>query len=137
MAVSGIALLVYSITSLPAGSLKFWGGIGSGMSWLFGGSGGLLITWNLYRSLEGLPNWMTERQVNTLDYGMIAAAGLGMLIMLAGLVVSPSVTTTSVYALELIGGILALVAGLFLVGRALMRRAAAQEAESGRIRQLH
>jgi hypothetical protein len=122
----GVALLIYSFTSLPAGSVKFWAGVGSALGWLLGGSGGLIATWNAYRSLEGLPNWMTEGQPNVLDVWTIAS--LGGLFMIAGLVAAPWVTMTSVYALELIGGILVLTASLFHGIRALMRRAARQEA---------
>jgi hypothetical protein len=120
----GVAMAIYSATSLLAGSVKFWAGIASSSVWLLGGAGGLLCTWNWYRSFEGESNWMTEARVNLLDRGTFAIAGVGILFLFAGLVASPWISNVSVYALELLGGMVLIPSLAAISIRALMRRAA-------------
>jgi hypothetical protein len=125
----GFVVLGIALIKLPLGSPGFWGWVGAALGCLLGGAGGLIGTWNTYRSLEGLPDWISDAQRNAVDRYIYAIAMLGALIMAAGLIVSPWVSNISVYALELLGGILVFQAGMFLPIRALIRRAARQEAE--------
>jgi hypothetical protein len=129
LVVGGVAMSVYSATSLPGGSIKFWAGIASSVVWLFGGAAGLLATWNWYRSLEGRPNWMTDVKVNLLDRATYAIAAIGIIVMIAGAVASRWLPMTSVWALEIIGCMLLVPAAICIAARALMRRAARQETE--------
>jgi hypothetical protein len=129
LVVGGVIMFIYSTTSLPSGSVKFWAGIASAVVWLFGGGGGLLATWNWFRSLEGEPNWMTEDKINLLDRSIYAIAAIGLLLMLAGLIAAPWISTISVYAMELLGGIVVVPSLIAIFIRAMMRRAARQDAE--------
>ena len=132
MMACGIALLVIALITQPIGSGPFWGWTGSAFGFLFGGGGGLLGIWNSYRSLEGLPDWMVEVGHNTLDRWIYAIGALGGSFVIAGVAASPWISRTSVYGLELLGGILVFQSGVFIAIRALMRRAARQEeAERG------
>jgi len=126
LVIGGAVLFAYSVLSLPVGSAKSWAGIGAALTWLFAGTGGLLVTWNVFRALEGLPNWMTEAKRNPLDGLIIFATTCGVLIALAGISAAPWITRTSSYALAIIGGVLTVVAGISLAARSLMRRAAVE-----------
>jgi len=130
MSIAGGAVLFgIALIKLPVGSPGFWGWIGAAFGCFLGGAGGLIGIWNTYRSLEGLPDWIADPQRNTLDRYIYGIALLGALLMASGLAASPWINDTSVYAVELLGGILVFQAALFLPIRALMRRAARQEAE--------
>ena len=63
------------------------------------------------------------------DRCLYAIGELGALLMAGGLVASPWISDTSVYAMVLFGGILVFQAAIFISIRSLMRRAARQEAE--------
>lgn len=129
LVVGGIAMSVYSATSLPGGSLKFWAGIAAAVVWLFGGAAGLLATWNWYRSLEGQSNWMTEDKTNLLDGALYAACAIGILLMIAAAGLSAWLAAVSVWALEVLGCMLVIPAAVFIAIRALLRRAVRLEAE--------
>lgn len=109
--------------------MKFWAGIVSAIVWLLGGGGGLLVTWNWYRSLEGGSNWMTEGETNALDHSAYAIAGIGGAVMIAGLLASPWVSAVDSRALELLGGVILVPAAIAVFIRAMMRRAARQEGQ--------
>jgi hypothetical protein len=130
LVVGGVAMSVYSATSLPGGSVKFWAGIVSAAVWLLGGGGGLLVTWNWYRSLEGGSNWMTDEKTNVLDRAAYAIAGIGAALVIGALAASPWIATINFGALELLGGVILLPAAIAIFIRAMMRRAAQQTAES-------
>jgi hypothetical protein len=129
--VSGVVLIVIAAIRFPIGSGEFWGWVGAASGFLFGGGGGMLGTWNSYRAMEGLPDWMAEGKRNVFDLCIYAIGGLGLALMVTGIAASAWLTNTSVYALELFGGILVFQAAIFLPIRALMRRAARQETERG------
>jgi hypothetical protein len=101
--------------------------IAAGFSLLTGGAGGLLGTWNTYRGMEGLPDWMTQSTKNAFDHLMYLSFLVGAVIMIAGLTASAWLTKLSVSAIEIIGGVLVMQSGLFIAIRALMRRATRQE----------
>lgn len=126
---SGFVLIVIAAIRLPIGSDEFWGWIGAASGFVFGGGGGMLGTWNSYRAMEGLPDWMSEGTHNVLDRCLYTVGGLGAAVMVTGIAASAWLTSSSMYALELLGGILVFQASIFLSVRALMRRAARQEAE--------
>jgi hypothetical protein len=127
---SGLGLVVIAAIRFPIGSGEFWGCIGAALGFLLGGGFGMLGTWNSYRALEGLPDWMAEGKTNLYDRCIYAAAELGALLMAIGLIASPWISGTSTYALVLMGGILVFQAAIFIAIRSLMRRAARQEAET-------
>jgi hypothetical protein len=88
-----------------------------------------LVTWNWYRSLEGRANWMTEEKTNLLDRAIYAVAGIGAALLVGALAASPWIATVNLAALELLGGVILLPAAAAIFIRAMMRRAAQQEAE--------
>lgn len=126
---SGVVLIVIAAIRFPIGSGAFWGWVGAAFGFLFGGGGGMLGAWNSYRALEGLPDWMAEGKRNVFDRFIYAIGGLGLVLMVTGLIAAPWMTVISVYALELLGGILVFQMAIFISIRSLMRRAARQEAE--------
>jgi RIO-like serine/threonine protein kinase len=131
MMACGIVLLVVAVIRLEIGSGPFWGWVGASFGLLFGGGGGLLGIWNTYRAMEGLSDWMVESGHNALDRWIYAIGALGALFVVVGVAANPWISRTSVYALELLGGILLFQSAVFVAIRALMRRAAQQEAGRG------
>jgi hypothetical protein len=126
---AGVAVAVAAVVRLPIGSGEFWGWIAAAFGFLLGGGFGMLGTWNSYRALEGLPDWMAEGNTNMYDRCIYAIGELGALLLAVGLLASPWISSISTGALVSLGGILVFQAAIFISIRALMRRAARQEAE--------
>ncbi len=125
---AGIAMGVLAFVNVPLGSAQFWGVMGGAVGCVFGGGGGLLGTWNSYRTLEGGTDLMLEGHWNLMDRCMLATAGIGATLLIGAATASLWASRATVHGGLLIGGILTFQSAIFLVIRALMRRGAKQEA---------
>ena len=124
---AGVALAGVAVLTSNGDPDAFWGWMGGAFGCFVGGGGALLGTWNTYRQLEGAGDLMQDPNVNWLDRLMYGYLGVGLTLLLAGLVAAPLVTSTTSYALMLLGGVSAGQALFFMVVRALMRRSARAE----------
>ena len=124
----GLAMAVIAFVMVPLGTPGFWGWIGGACGCFFGGGGGLLGCWNTYRAMEGAPDLLLEGGRNLLDRCMLATLSIGVVLMIVAVAISPWASTDTVWGGLLIGGILTFQSLIFVVIRALMRRAARQEA---------
>lgn len=127
---AGFGIVVYAALFHPAGSNEFWGWMGSAFGCILGGAGALVGTWNTYRQWEGAGDLMQLPHWTWLDYAMLGFLLLGIVSAAAGLIATPWVSWGTAYSLMLVGAIVTFQGGLFLVIRALIRRAAHQESKS-------
>ena len=125
---AGVVLAIVAILTQSLGSGAFWGWMGGAFGCIFGGGGGLLGTWNSYRRLAGRGDLMRSPDWIWFDSLMLCYALAGTFSIIGGLVCSPWVNWPTTYFLLLLGGMVTLQGGLFLIIRALMRRAAREDA---------
>jgi hypothetical protein len=133
---AGLAALVYAVMSRLAGSGAFWGWMGAAFGCIIGGAGALLGCWNTYRQLEGAGDLMQSPDWTWLDHVLLGYGAVGLAATLAVAFGHPWFARPTVTALLTLGGTVIFQSGLFLIIRALMRRAARQ-AQRQRVEHAH
>jgi serine/threonine protein kinase len=124
MMAAGVALAVYALLSVPAGSGEFWGWVGGAFGCFFGGGGSLIGSWNSYRQLSGVGDLLRVPQRTWLDYLLWAYTLIGAGLLAASLVMFflGEIVTPTAQGLLTLGGVMVSQGVLFLVFRALMRQ---------------
>ncbi len=128
---AGVALIGLAFLLDSPGTGSFWGWMGGAFGCIFGGLGGLAGSWNSYRQIEGAGDLMQSPDWTWLDKALAGYTVLGVITFVSGLVVSPWANWPTTYSLTLLGGMIVFQGGLFLVFRALARRAARQRGSGG------